>query len=93
MTRSKDIVEEIAFSKVSTLDATKRVQSNRSRKDIGRLNSSCCMKLNVGLSIPFPAPTAPAIPKSKIVTKQPKPAKTEADFILFVFSAEKVRCQ
>jgi len=47
----------------------------------------------VGLSIPFPAPTAPATPKSKIVIKQPKPAKIEADFILFVFSAEKVLCQ
>jgi len=92
-TKSKDIVDEIAFSKVSTLDATKSVQSTNSRKDIGVLNSSCCIKLKVGFSIPLPAPTAPAIPKSRTVIKHPKPAYTDADFILLVFSAEKVLCQ
>ena len=40
MTKSREIVDEIAFSKVSTLDVTKRVQRVINTNDIGRFKSS-----------------------------------------------------
>ena len=51
------------------------------------------MKLNAGDSKPFPAPTAPPIPKRRIVKKAPIPEKMLACLIVFEFSAEKVLCQ
>ena len=92
-TKSNEIVEEIAFSNVSTLEVTKRVQRQISIKDIGRLRSSWSIKLKLGFSKPFPAPTDPPNPRTKIVIKHPSPAKIEAFCRLFVLSEEKVRCQ
>ena len=40
-----------------------------------------------------PAPTAPPIPKRRIVKKAPIPEKMLACLIVFEFSAEKVLCQ
>ena len=52
-TKSNEIVEEIAFSNVSTLEVTKRVQRQISIKDIGRLRSSWSIKLKLGFSNTF----------------------------------------
>ena len=70
---SKDIVEEIAFSRVSTLDVTNRVAREINMNTVNELRLSCSMKLKEGVSKPLPAPTAPAIPSSSIVTKTPEP--------------------
>ena len=93
LTKSREIVDEIAFSKVSTLDVTKRVQRVINTNDIGRFKSSWSIKLKLGFSKPFPAPTEPANPRIRIVKKQPNPAKIEALCKLLVFSAEKDLCQ
>ena len=50
------------------LDVTSRVARETSNIIVKLFKSSCSMKLNAGDSIPFPAPTAPPIPKIRMVT-------------------------
>ena len=75
------------------LDVTSRVARETSNIIEKLFKSSCSMKLNPGDSIPFPAPTAPPIPKIRMVKNAPIPEKILACLIAFEFSAEKVLCQ
>ena len=90
---SREIVDAIAFSKVSILDVTRRVAKDISNTIVRLFKSNCSMKLNAGDSKPFPAPTAPPIPRRRIVKNAPIPEKMLAFLIAFEFSAEKVLCQ
>ena len=85
--------DAIAFSRVSILDVTRRVAKETSNIIVKLFRSNCSIKLNAGDSKPFPAPTAPPIPKRRIVKKAPIPEKILACLIAFEFSAEKVLCQ